>query len=102
MLRIDERRTTALLLYFCYGMQGERGFPGGLRPENFDDPPFRNAAAECEIERGRPGRELRNVTKGVLIHFHDGAFTVLLLYLGECGFDRFIFRIKFLGSFFGG
>ena len=83
MLGIDEGGAAAGLLCLRYDLEGERGFPGGFRAVDLDDPTAGQASdAERHIElQGSGGNDIDIAHHARVTHAHDGAFTELSLNL---------------------
>ena len=85
VLGVDEGAGPAELLRLGEHVVDERRLAGGLRPEDLDDAPARDAAdAQREVERERAGRDRGDANLGALVaHAHDGALAELALDLRQ-------------------
>jgi len=79
VLDVDERsEATAFLRLRDHG-QRKRGFAGGFRTENFDDPAAgKSADAQRAINQNVPGRNNVDIDYFVVTETHDGAIAVIL------------------------
>src|SRR6185369_14979797 len=86
----DEGADAAALLRLRDQFERQRGLAGGLRPEDLDHPPARDAPdAERDVEAERARRQRRHlVGEPVLAELHDGALAELLLDLADGQIDR--------------
>src|SRR6476646_1168367 len=99
MLGVDERARPAGLLGLGEDVVAERRLARGLRPEDLDDAPARDAAhPEREIERERSRRDRRDRDVGLVAHAHDRALAERLLDLPERCRQRLILLICHLVS----
>ena len=124
MFRVNERRHTAGLLGVGDHVEHQRGFAGGFRPENLNDPSARETAdPEADIERKCAGGDHLDLDVGAAgPEPHDAPFAVRLGDAGDggvqlavmggvalcdgvfhlrlrfvCGFLRGLFRALFCG-----
>ena len=88
--RVDERADAAELLGLGDHVVDERRLARGLRAEDLDDAPARDAAdAEREVQRQRAGRDRVDLDlRARVAHAHDGALAELALDLGKRALQR--------------
>ena len=84
VLHVDERGDAPDPLGVGDRVQRDRRLAAGLRPEQLDDPPARQAlAAQGQVERQRPGGDALHLHVAAFPHLHDRAGAERLLDLAQ-------------------
>ena len=97
VLGVDEGADPAARLGLGDDVVDERRLARGLRAEDLDDPPARNAAdPEREVERERAGRDRLHLDHVIGAELHQRAGAEVLLDLGDGGLQGLVARLGVL------
>ena len=85
MLRINEGSYSSGFLHLCYHMQCHRCLSTGLWTINLNNTSlWYSPDSKCKVKGQGTGRDCFNCHMGVLPQLHDGACTILLIYMVNC------------------